>query len=148
MEKNLYDKNGDAKASIASDFSREMIYLWDGTPVAYFYEEEHVYGINGRHLGWFRNEMLYNNKGERVGFTHTNCPVSIAKAPPKGKKQSVHEMRSRWSAPPAPKWSFSTGTQTLTDFLQEGAVVPFQKEKEGPAEEKKKEGAAEKKPEQ
>lgn len=138
MEKTLYDKSGNAAAYIASDYSRETLYLWDGTPVAYIYEEEHVYGINGRHLGWLRDDVIYSNKGERMGFTHTTCPVSIAKPPPKGKKQSVHEIRRRWTAPYTPKWSYHSGNQPFEDFLREGQIAPPQKEeeKDGPSEEK------------
>jgi len=138
MEKTIYDKNGNAVAYIAYDYYRETLYLWDGTPVGYVYEEEHLYGINGRHLGWFRDNVLFNNNGERMGFTHTSCPVSIAKAPPKGEKQSVHEARRRWSAPSPPKWGFSAGRQDFADFLREGQIAPAQKEKE---KEEPKEGA-------
>ena len=50
MEKILYDKKGEAVAYIATD-QHGAIFLWDGQAVAYLYEEDHLYGINGRHLG-------------------------------------------------------------------------------------------------
>ena len=62
----LFDKNGDTKAYIDED---NTIYLWDGTPVAYLYktdEEWHVYGFNGKHLGWFCGAIIYDKKGKRV----------------------------------------------------------------------------------
>lgn len=62
----LFDKSGDAKAYIDED---NTIYLWDGIAVAYLYktsEEWHVYGFNGKHLGWFCGAIIYDKKGKRV----------------------------------------------------------------------------------
>jgi len=58
MEVTLFDKNGIAVAYITTDYNNS-IYLWDGSPVAYLYEGKHVYGINGKHLGWFEEDVLY-----------------------------------------------------------------------------------------
>jgi hypothetical protein len=121
MEKILHDKEGQAVAYFALDYQR-TIYLWEGVPTAYLFEESHVYGINGRHLGWFKDEVMYNNDGERVGFTSDTCPVPIAKPRPKGKKAPRDEIRPRWSAPPFPKLSFKAARQNLADFLGEGLV--------------------------
>lgn len=122
MDKILYDRQGYAVAYIATDY-RSTIFLWEGTPVAYLYEEEHVYGINGRHLGWFKNEIIYNDKGERIGFAYTTCPRPIAKPPPKYKKQPVSELRSRWSAPPFPKLLFREADQDFANFLKQGQII-------------------------
>lgn len=119
MEKILYDKEGTAVAYIASDYEN-TIYLWEGVPAAYLYEDSHIYGINGRHLGWFKDEVMYTNDGERVGFTSQTCPVPIAKPRPKHKKAPREEIRSRWSAPPLPKLSFRTAGQPLAAFMREG----------------------------
>jgi len=65
-EVSLFDKNGDAKAYIDDDYT---IYLWDGTPVAYMYkgdEDWHVYGFNGKHLGWYCGGIIYDKSGKRV----------------------------------------------------------------------------------
>jgi hypothetical protein len=127
MEKTLFDQKGEAIAYITSDY-RETIYLWEGWPLAYLYGEEHVYGINGRHLGWFITEILYNNHGDRIGFTSSTCPVAIAKEPTKDKKHPKSEIRSKWKAPPLPKLSFRFASQNLADFLREGQVVWFHEE--------------------
>jgi hypothetical protein len=127
METILYDKNGEAAAYIVSDF-HETIYLWEGLPAAYLYEEDNVFGFNGRHLGWFRADVLYNHRGERVGFTHTTCPVSIAKPPVKGKKVAKDEMRSRYGTPPLPKLLFHAAQEGLADFLKQGLVTRFEPE--------------------
>jgi len=122
MEKIFYNKDGNAVAYLAADYEG-IIYLWDGIPVAYIYEEEHVYGINGRHLGWFMDDILYNHDGERIGFTFTTCPVSVSKRPAKGRKSSKHEIRPRGQKPPLPKLSFSPANQDLADLLREGQVT-------------------------
>ena len=122
MEKIFYNKNGDAVAYLAMDYEG-TIYLWDGLPVAYIYEDEHVYGINGRHLGWFKDGILYNHAGERIGFTFTTCPVSISKPPAKGRKARKDEVRPRWQRPPFPRLSFRFGDQDLADLLKEGRVT-------------------------
>ena len=125
--KTLFDKNGDPVAYISDDYN-ETIYLWDGSPVAYVYEEEHVYGINGRHLGWWIHEILYNGGGDRIAFASNTCPVAIAKEPPKTKKKPTDEIRPRWKAPPLPKLRFNFASQDLLDFLKEGEVARFYEE--------------------
>ena len=127
MEKTLFNKNGEAVAYIMDDY-HDSIYMWSGFSVAYLYNEEHVYGINGRHLGWFINEVIYNVQGERIGFTSNTCPVNIAKEPEKAKRRTMDEIRPRWSAPPLPKLSFNLGSQGLADFLMKGQVVQFHEE--------------------
>jgi len=127
MEKTLFDKNGEAVAYIRDDY-HETVYMWDGYPVAYLYNDQHVYGFNGRHLGWFINEVIYNGQGERIGFTSNTCPVTIAKEPVKTERRTMDEIRPKWSAPPTPKLTFNLGSQDLADFLMEGRVVSFHKE--------------------
>jgi hypothetical protein len=120
METILYNKVGEAVAYIAADY-HSTIYLWEGLPVAYLFDEGHLYGLNGRHLGWFKDEVIYNHDGVRVGFTSSTCPVSIAKPRPKGKKAPRAEIKPRWSAPALAKLSFQTSDQDLADFLREGS---------------------------
>ena len=126
MEKTLFDKGGEAVAYISDNYQK-TIYLWDGSPVSYLYDEKHVYGINGRHLGWFMDSIVYNNNGERIGFTSNTCPVAIAKEPVKNKKQVMDEIRPRWKAPPPTKLSPYSSNQNLADFLKEGQVARFLK---------------------
>lgn len=121
MERTLYDKNGQAVAYIAEDF-HSTIYLWEGLPAAYLYEDEHVYGFNGRHLGWFKGEVLFTHKGERVGFLYTTCPVSVVKPPVKWKKSARHEIRARWTPPSAAKLGCQPAQERLADFLKQGLI--------------------------
>ena len=122
MEKILYDKKGEAVAYIATDH-HGAIFLWDGQPVAYLYEEDHLYGINGHHLGWFIDEIVYDQEGARIGFTTSTCPTAIGKRRPKGKRSVLPELKPRWAAPPLPKLTFREAAQNLADFLSEGRVI-------------------------
>jgi hypothetical protein len=134
MEKTLYNKNGDIIAYISNDF-HNTIYLWEGKQVAYIYEDQHIYGINGRHLGWFIDEIIYNNDGERVGFTNNSCPVSVAKETVKPEKYPKDEIQPRWKAPPLPKTLFDFANEDLSDFLKEGRFLFFREEVSQEAEE-------------
>ena len=119
MERTLFDKSGRPIAYIASDY-HSLIYLWEGAAVAYVFQNEHVYGLSGRHLGWFVEDILYDDAGKRVGFTSLTCPVSVAAEPSKAKKQPRDEIRPRWEAPPFPHLSPDFARKGLADFLKEG----------------------------
>ena len=120
--KTLFNKRGDPVAYISDDYS-ETIYLTDGSPVAYLYNQGNVYGLNGRHLGWWIEGILYNHDGERIGFTSSTSPVPIGREPTKSQRQSMDEIRPRWEAPPLPKLSFNFADMNLESFLREGQVV-------------------------
>ena len=125
MEQTLFDKEGNSVAYFAYDY-HNTIYSWDGIPSAYLYDEQHVYGINGKHLGWFIDEIIFNNEGDRIGFTSNTCPVTIAKETVKTEKYPMDEIRSRWKAPSLPKLTFNFAEQGFTDFLKEGQVPRLQ----------------------
>lgn len=127
METTIYDKKGEPVAYVADDY-RGTIYLWDGEPVAYVYEEVHVYGLNGQHLGWFKDDILYNPDGRRVGFTSSTCPVSVSNLPRKAKKRRASEMRPRWKSPASPKFSLLLSDQDLGELLKQGGTTfrPFE----------------------
>ena len=122
MEKTLYDNKGEPVAYVALDY-HQAIYLWDGTAVAYLFEEDHVYGINGRHLGWFIDDIVYDQEGVRIGFTSSTCPAAVGKRGSKGKRSVLPELKPRWAAPPLPKLTFREAPQGLADILREGQVI-------------------------
>jgi hypothetical protein len=65
-EISLFDDSGEAVAYI--DTEDEMnIYLWKGEPTAYL-EGESIYGFNGKHLGWFKEGIIWDHDGYVVGF--------------------------------------------------------------------------------
>jgi hypothetical protein len=121
MDRTLFNKNGDAVAYITDDY-HETIYLPDGRPVAYLYEERHIYGINGHHLGWFIDDIMYNHNGERIGFTSNTCPVLVGKEPVKAEIYSRDEIRPRWEAPPLAKLGVDISGSDLEAFLKKGQV--------------------------
>ena len=120
--KTLFNKRGDPVAYISDDYNK-TIYLTDGSPVAYLYNQGHLYGLNGHHLGWWIEGILYNHDGERIGFTSSTCPVPIGREPTKNQRQSMDEIRPRWEAPPLPKLSFNFAGMDLENLLREGQVV-------------------------
>jgi len=120
--KTLFNKRGDPVAYISDDYNK-TIYLTDGSPVAYLYNQGHLYGLNGHHLGWWIEGILYNHDGERIGFTSSTCPVPIGREPTKNQRQSMDEIRPRWEAPPLPKLSFNFAGMDLKNLLREGQVV-------------------------
>lgn len=65
-ELSLFDRAGKAAAYVALD-DELTIYLWSGKPVAYLEKDNegsfHVYGFNGKHLGWFANGVIWDQDG-------------------------------------------------------------------------------------
>lgn len=65
-EVSLFDGTGRAHAYIAVD-DELTIYLWSGRPVAYLEKDReggyHVYGFNGKHLGWFVRGVIRDHEG-------------------------------------------------------------------------------------
>ncbi|KWT95605.1 MULTISPECIES: 4-fold beta flower protein [unclassified Variovorax] len=63
----LFSGSGRADAYIA--IAEELtIYLWGGKPVAYLEKNDtgggyHVYGFNGKHLGWFTKGVVWDSEG-------------------------------------------------------------------------------------
>ena len=71
-EISLFSGSGEAVAYIA--LNEELtIYIWSGKPVAYLSEDDaggyHVYGFNGKHLGWFISNVLRDHKGDAACAT-------------------------------------------------------------------------------
>lgn len=65
-EVTLFSSTGKAVAYIAAD-DELTIYLWSGNPVAYLDKDSsggyHVYGFNGKHLGWFVKGIIRDHQG-------------------------------------------------------------------------------------
>lgn len=66
-EISLFDGKGRAAAYIVAD-DNLTIYLWSGEPVAYLVRDGgrdfHVYGFNGKHLGWFVAGIVRGHEGD------------------------------------------------------------------------------------
>jgi hypothetical protein len=65
-EVTLFDSRREATAYIALD-DELIVYLWTGKPIAYLDPDSeggfHVYGFNGKHLGWFVGGVLRDHEG-------------------------------------------------------------------------------------
>ena len=59
-EVTLFDKSTQPIAYINYVDKDSTIYMWDGTPVAYFDGKKDIYHFNGRFLGWYINGILYD----------------------------------------------------------------------------------------
>jgi len=121
-EVTLFDGHGKATAYIALD-DELTIYLWSGKPVAYLDRDSkggyHVYGFNGKHLGWFVGGVVWDHEG------NASCAVkerlqSTKFEPFKSFKQFKPFKRFKESAPFRPSFSNSFGDTPCRFLLAEG----------------------------
>jgi len=67
-ELSLFDSTGKTIAYIGEAMT---VYLWSGKPLAYLTEDReggfHIYGFNGKHLGWFVKGIVRDHRGSAVG---------------------------------------------------------------------------------
>lgn len=84
-EVDLHDSGGQPVAyiSLKDDLT---INVWSGTPVAYL-DGDSVYGFNGKHLGWFRNGLIYDQEGEIVVATRERLGGRATQGSPKALRQ-------------------------------------------------------------
>ena len=96
MEITIYNKKGIPCAYLATD-NDNTIYLWNRQPVAYL-DNENIYGLNGKHLGWFkRKRVMYDKNGLRIGFTTITCPSAIQVKTKKSAKKTKPEKTAKLS---------------------------------------------------
>jgi hypothetical protein len=113
----LYDASGRPTAYIVPKDG--SIYLWSGKPVAYLHNE-HVYGFNGRHLGWFEDGIIWAHDGTRAGFTSNTLPVFAQFEPFKAFKQFQPFKGFQQFAPFKPFKSTAVTAIPLANFLDAG----------------------------
>src|ERR1035437_161253 len=110
-EVSLFSGVGKAEAYIA--IADELtIYLWSGKPVAYLETDSdggyHVYGFNGKHLGWFVKGVMRDHKG--VAFCAVKHAVKTTDSEPyKSYKQYKPYKAYTQYAPYRPYFSNSFG---------------------------------------
>jgi hypothetical protein len=121
MDQVLFDKNGNAVAYI-SDEKEHTIYLWDGRVVAYLFENEKIFGWNGRHLGWFIDGVVYNLTGHQIGYTREKSPVPVANEPVKPAKQLKPSQYPRYTTSARPRLSNAYAMGNLQEFLSQGKL--------------------------
>jgi len=59
----LFSKNGQAEILLDGDCFRS-----DRGDVVAWIREPHVYSLNGNHIGWFENGVLYDSNNQALGF--------------------------------------------------------------------------------
>ena len=112
QETTLFDSRGRATAYIAEDLT---IYMWSGKPVAYLDRDSgggfHVYGFNGKHLGWFTRGIVRDHEGdgacavkEAIGMTELEPLKSLKELKPMKSLKELAPLRplfsTRWSEAP------------------------------------------------
>lgn len=119
-EVTLFEPSGKPTVYIAAD-DECTIYSWDGTPLAYLHEE-HIYGFNGKHLGWFEDGIVWDHSGNRVGYVQKTLPVYAEYEAYKSYKSYKPYKGYQEYAPYKPYKSLSESPFSLLAFLQTGAA--------------------------
>ncbi|MDA8255215.1 MAG: hypothetical protein M0Z99_06195 [Betaproteobacteria bacterium] len=120
-ETTLFDGAGKPVAYIAEELT---IYLWSGKPVAYLHSDSgklHVYGFNGKHLGWFVKGIVRDHEGNAVGAVKGAFRSSVEYEPYKSYKQYKPYQSYREYTPYQPYLSTSWSEVPLRLFLMQGA---------------------------
>lgn len=120
-EISLFDGARKPVAYIAEELT---IYLWSGKPVAYLYSDSgklHVYGFNGKHLGWFVKGVFRDHDGNAVGALRESFRSPVAYEPYKPYKQYKPYQSYREFAPYQPYLGTSWSEMPLVLFLMQGA---------------------------
>ncbi|MBI1752741.1 MAG: hypothetical protein HY014_14915 [Acidobacteria bacterium] len=121
MERPLYDLNGQAVAYIADDGER-TICLWNGLAVAYIDEQLDCYGWNGQCLGWIEGGVLFDDRGQGVGFLRAEYSTRLRSEP--GRQAKIVKRAKHPKSPPCPRPARPRGNShlPLIDFLKAGAI--------------------------
>jgi hypothetical protein len=122
-EVSLFDKEGNPVAYIDTK-DDWTIYLWEGKPVAYIINDGqtiHVYGFNGKHLGWYVNGIIRDHEGNIVGFIKDAVSNIYEKYENyKGYKEYKPYKTYREYAPYQPYLSTKFASINLNGFLYQG----------------------------
>ena len=107
-------------AYVADDLT---IYLWDGKPVAYLDSDSsggfHVYGFNGKHLGWFVRGIIRDHGGDAAcGVKGTGGLTELE--PLKALKELKPLKSLKELAPLRPLFSLQWSRVPCSLFLREG----------------------------
>ena len=96
----------------------------NGHPVAYLTEDDlsdgfHVYGFNGKHLGWFVSGIIRDHRGDAVGGLKEAFRSPTQREPLKGTKL-VKPQKSVAEPPPPHLSSRDRSEIPLSAFLMQG----------------------------
>jgi mRNA-degrading endonuclease RelE of RelBE toxin-antitoxin system len=116
----LFNSRGEPIAYIA-DKDENTIFSFNGEPLAYLAEGNSIYGFNGKHLGWFEDQIVWDHLGQRVGFTKKTCPTLTQFEPFKGFKQYKPFKTFKQLVPLKPLKSSIVSSIELLKFLKDGS---------------------------
>jgi hypothetical protein len=119
-EISLFNSHGKPVAYISEDLT---IFLWSGKPVAYIYNDSgtlHIYGFNGKHLGWLVKGVIYDHKGYVVGAVREAFVSAVEYEPYKSFKQFEPFKSFKEFAPFQPFLSNHWSDIPLNLFLLQG----------------------------
>jgi hypothetical protein len=118
----LFDGQGRPSAYVVLD-DELAIYLWSGKPVAYLQPDSaggfHVYGFNGKHLGWFVDGIVRDHDGN-AGCAVKERLQSTEYEPYKSYKEYKPYKGYKEYAPYRPYFSFTWGGVSCGFLLAEG----------------------------
>jgi 4-fold beta flower protein len=123
-EVTLFDGRGNAAAYVSTD-DEQTIYLWSGKPVAYLAPDSsdgfHVYGYNGKHLGWFVAGVVRDHEGNAACAVKERFRTTQFE-PFKAFRQFKPFKSFKDFAPHRPSFSTSWGDTPCRFLLAEGGV--------------------------
>ncbi len=118
----FFDGQGNASAYIALN-EKLTIYLWNGKPTAYLESDSaggfHVYGFNGKHLGWFVAGVAHDHEGNAACAVKNRLQTTQFE-PFKDFKEFKPFKAFKEFAPFRPFFSTSWGDTPCRLFLAEG----------------------------
>jgi len=115
----LFDSAGEPRAYIEDDYD-QTIYLWSGTPAAYIYGDSSIYGFNGKHLGWYKDGLVYDNDGHVCGGPRDAFRGPLSYEGAKGLKDLKPLKSLRELKPLRPPFTNSWSRTSLTALLLKG----------------------------
>jgi 4-fold beta flower protein len=117
----ILSSDGAAAAYVTPDLT---VYLWSGLPTAYLYPDPaggfHVYGFNGRHLGWYAAGAMRDHSGLRVGVTNEGFARVSEVQRVRGVQQGPPERGVRQTPPARPVFGADWSRTYLEEFLLQG----------------------------
>lgn len=123
-EISLFDSQGIPVAYI--DLKDDStIYTWDGYPTAYLSKDGndlHIYGFNGKHLGWYENGIIYTQKGRIVGFVKDAVMIFTQPEPYKPIRKFAPPRLYKDVVPFKPYYTQTFAKRSLSSFLQDGLI--------------------------
>jgi hypothetical protein len=119
----LFNGKGKATAYVAVNDGM-TIYLWSGKPLAYLESDKsgggfHIYGFNGKHLGWFVQGVVRDHDGDAACAVKDRLK-STDFEPFKEFKEFKPFKAFKEFAPFRPAFSKSFSSVTCSIFLAEG----------------------------